>query len=825
MHFIGASNVQNTPSSYPSIYGNYFRGAKHQILIRASELTAAGMSAGNINSIGFDVVSPSGAIIQDLEIEMKHTTSNSINNGWDNNNLTTHFGPINHTDQSGWNQHQFHTPFNWDGVSNILIQTCFYNSGWSSNAVLNMSNYSYNTLIYRRRDNTTPCTSNWINGYETERPNIRFEWQNPQSPPAADFSVNTTSTCGGSITFTDQTTNNPTSWYWDFGDGSTSTQQNPSHTYTTSGTYSVQLTATNPYGNNSMLKSNFISVNLAGINPIPNSCTPATQNGNLGFGITQVQFGNLSNTSLSAVEGYADFTCDSTLVYIGDFYNFLAVHSSPTFHNCSAWIDFNNDGIFDPTLELIASSTSSDSTIAQVQIPNNAVQNTPLRMRVIADYDLIGPVDPCSNPQYGQAEDYTIFVALNTSPPVAEFEADITYSCDGTVNFTDLSSNAPFAWYWDFGDGYFSVAQNPTHTYLTDGVYDITLISSNQFGTDTASISQYIEVNTSISPIASSCQPSTLSYCCDYGISRVQFNTIDNASYDASEGYEDFSCTDQTDLNMGSIYPLKIFTGISNPQDTKAWIDFNNDGDFDDLTELVLSKYNTYDPVASIYIPTNAVTSTPLRMRISSDEVGNNFNSCDDMNRGQVEDYTITINDTSCYNPTDLAVNNIGPNYIGIEWTPGGNEINWDIAYGNSGFSFNIQSAYTLINNISNNQWVITGLSNSQYYDFYVRSNCNFSSSGWIGPIDAFTNVNNFLTSKPILYPNPSDGKFTIESKIPLNTIKVYDVLGKEVYKQDFNYIHDKIYQISLMSEQKGIYIVEMEDFMNNFNTQRIILK
>ena len=81
MHFIGASNVQNTPSSYPSIYGNYFRGAKHQILIRASELTAAGMSAGNINSIGFDVVSPSGAIIQDLEIEMKHTTSNSINNG------------------------------------------------------------------------------------------------------------------------------------------------------------------------------------------------------------------------------------------------------------------------------------------------------------------------------------------------------------------------------------------------------------------------------------------------------------------------------------------------------------------------------------------------------------------------------------------------------------------------------------------------------------------------------------------------------------------------------------------------------------------------
>ena len=49
--------------------------------------------------------------------------------------------------------------------------------------------------------------------------------------------------------------------------------------------------------------------------------------------------------------------------------------------------------------------------------------------------------------------------------------------------------------------------------------------------------------------------------------------------------------------------------------------------------------------------------------------------------------------------------------------------------------------------------------------------------------------------------------------------------MGKEVYTKDFNYIHEKIYQISFLSEQKGVYIVEMKDFMNNHNTQRIILK
>src|SRR5208282_4109883 len=52
----------------------------------------------------------------------------------------------------------------------------------------------------------------------------------------------------------------PTSWSWDFGDGYTSTLQNPSHTYTRVGIYNVNLTASNAYGSNSMIKSNYILV-------------------------------------------------------------------------------------------------------------------------------------------------------------------------------------------------------------------------------------------------------------------------------------------------------------------------------------------------------------------------------------------------------------------------------------------------------------------------------------------------------------------------------------------------------------------------------------
>ncbi len=76
-----------------------------------------------------------------------------------------------------------------------------------------------------------------------------------------DFTASTTS--GPStltVNFTDTSTQSPTSWAWDFGDGGNSTAQNPSHGYTTPGTYTVSLTATNEAGAQTVTKTNFISV-------------------------------------------------------------------------------------------------------------------------------------------------------------------------------------------------------------------------------------------------------------------------------------------------------------------------------------------------------------------------------------------------------------------------------------------------------------------------------------------------------------------------------------------------------------------------------------
>jgi uncharacterized repeat protein (TIGR02059 family) len=85
--------------------------------------------------------------------------------------------------------------------------------------------------------------------------------QSVGNAPVANFSAEpTTITVGQSVQFTDLSTNSPTSWNWNFGDGGTSTNQNPSHTYSTEGIYTVVLTATNSFGSDTKTITNYITV-------------------------------------------------------------------------------------------------------------------------------------------------------------------------------------------------------------------------------------------------------------------------------------------------------------------------------------------------------------------------------------------------------------------------------------------------------------------------------------------------------------------------------------------------------------------------------------
>lgn len=62
------------------------------------------------------------------------------------------------------------------------------------------------------------------------------------------------------VLFTDESTNTPTSWLWNFGDGLLSAERNPTHIYNVAGVYSVVLSATNPAGTGTLTKTDYITV-------------------------------------------------------------------------------------------------------------------------------------------------------------------------------------------------------------------------------------------------------------------------------------------------------------------------------------------------------------------------------------------------------------------------------------------------------------------------------------------------------------------------------------------------------------------------------------
>jgi PKD repeat protein len=389
--------------------------------------------------------------------------------------------------------------------------------------------------------------------------------------------------------------------------------------------------------------------------PVAASCTPNTLSYCCGFGITNVTFNTFTNSTNDGVDGYTDSSCVQTTVLEGQSYTLSIQTSASSTQNYAAWIDFNNDGVLDDVTERVFTATSQFSTSGNINIPVGAVLNTPLRMRVSADYDLSAPPTPCADLDYGQAEDYGVIITANPNPPAPSFIGTPTVTCSGTVCFTDQSLNVPTGWLWNFGDGNTSFQQNPCHTYATDGTYTVTLTATNSNGSNTDSIVNYITVNTAGQVLPASCSPSTLAYCCGYGIYQVSFNTINKTSADGSVGYQDFSCSNSTQVNEGSNHIMSITTGANNPQDTRVWIDFNNDGVFNNTNELVLDDPNSYNPTQFVSIPFGAVLNTPLRMRISSDVIGVAQSACDPNEFGQTEDYGVIIKDPNSVEDNSLS--------------------------------------------------------------------------------------------------------------------------------------------------------------------------
>jgi len=137
-----------------------------------------------------------------------------------------------------------------------------------------------------------------------------------------------------------------------------------------------------------------------------------------------------------------------------------------------------------------------------------------------------------------------------------------------------------------------------------------------------------------------------------YGIERVQFNTLNvysNTSKGDNNFYIDRTANQSTPVMQGSSYAMTITGSYGNPHRIAAFIDYNNDGDFNDVNETLFSVY-TDTAKQNITIPlSGVVTGVPLRMRIIADNpalpapTACNLHGTTADGVGQAEDYAIIV--------------------------------------------------------------------------------------------------------------------------------------------------------------------------------------
>lgn len=279
----------------------------------------------------------------------------------------------------------------------------------------------------------------------------------------SDFTAALTAGCTTPFTvdFTNLSTNAGT-FTWDFGDGNTSTASNPSHTYTSFGTFTVTLTANGgSCGNDTETKTAYVSVNAN--NPcvaiLPATGTGATQTSCTGImydnGGPGANYTDQRDVSMTiAPPGATSVSVSFTSFNFETGYDYVYVYNGPT---TASPLLGQYDGNTLPNNGNAITANSGSMTIRQTSDQNLNYSGFALNWSCV----------------------------VPNSPPVVNFSATPTTSCSGTIVFTDNSSPTPASWLWDFGDGTTSTSQNPTHTYSADGVYSVTLTSTNNFGSNT----------------------------------------------------------------------------------------------------------------------------------------------------------------------------------------------------------------------------------------------------------------------------------------------------------------------------------------------------
>jgi hypothetical protein len=599
---IGTGSL-TTSTSGNTPYSSNWEGSRSQYLITAAELQAMNLVAGNINSLAFFVTSAgSGAFAQQgFNIKIVHTSNTSIGPGYGtpNGSFVTVFGPVVQPAPTvGLNNYNFTTPFNWDGVSNILIDICHDNdvngtcpSCFSGNSTVRYTATSFNSVFGSYDDDAPGCgvqaassTSNYVN-----RPNMILSGVVGGTPAGY-------------------------TWQWNPGavNGNT-VSVNPINPGTTSITVIYTVSATNTVSTCANTQTVAVVVNPVPVTPIASDATQC------GLGIPTA-----SVTSGPILNWFA--TPSSTLV--------LQTGSAPNFttpiNTTTTWYVSASNGL----------CSSPRTAVTQTVTPPPALSVTSLTNAVCAD--VTQTLSVTSNvpdfdsyvwaPLTGLYSDASATVPYNgTSATAVYFKSTV----NGTSNYTIVATNTVGA------------CTNFTTTSVTVDVPQIVTTANPAVVCNGA--------NTLLDARNYIQGPQTLpsGYCAATGsgttacVNLVRLGTINRISNCETGSYINVPETDQTTyLSLGRIYTFSVTTSTS--AIVSVWIDWNRNGTFE-TTEWYQPYTTGTNGSAIITVPGTASLGL-TKMRVKSRPTGlanGNSTSCTALS-GEVEDYVVNIvNDQS----------------------------------------------------------------------------------------------------------------------------------------------------------------------------------
>jgi PKD repeat protein len=346
------------------------------------------------------------------------------------------------------------------------------------------------------------------------------------------------------VQFTDTSETNPTKWYWEFGDGKNSTEQNPSHLYQTGGNYTVNLTVWNDMGSDTISRGDYVHVYYSSQAPVAGFELTPIPNKN-GSPITVIfndtSTGDIINWSWDFEDGTFSyeqnpvhtFTYDESYPWAYWHYISLTVIDSvgrvsiyddafkmvkdhtvnftgnPTSGRSPLSVNFTDTSDDAYPLEYIDSFIWNFGDGTQYQwnnwegggttAPTNIshVYTSPGNYTVTLIHSVLDIWD------YSENKENYITVYDYLALPVVEFSANVTSGRSPlAVAFADATTGSPTNWNWSFGDGTNSTEQNPVHVYTTAGTYTVSLTAANAYGENITTKVDYISVYEPIPTVA-----------------------------------------------------------------------------------------------------------------------------------------------------------------------------------------------------------------------------------------------------------------------------------------------------------------------------------